>query len=53
MVNLNLLNKRLNTIVLIVFLGGFQVAIGQKNRLHTNNGIEWHNYFGSFNVAFG
>ena len=42
---------RLNTIVLVVCLGCFKIALGQNNRLNTNNNIGWYNYFGTFKVA--
>ncbi len=42
---------RLNIIVLVVCLGCFQIALGQNNRLNTNNNIGWYNYFGTFKVT--
>ncbi len=42
---------RLNTIVLVVCLGCFKIALGQNNRLNTINDIGWYNYFGTFKVA--
>ena len=42
---------RLNIIVLVVCLGCFQIALGQNNRLNTNNNIGWYNYFGIFKVT--
>ena len=42
---------RLNIIVLVVCLGCFQIALGQNNRLNTNNNIGWYSYFGTFKVT--
>ena len=42
---------KLNIIVLVVCLGCFEIALGQNNRLNTNNNIGWYNYFGTFKVA--
>jgi opacity protein-like surface antigen len=41
-----------NSFIIIIFcLGCFQLAIGQNNRLNTNNNIGWYNYFGTFKVT--
>ncbi|MCC6181167.1 MAG: DUF2490 domain-containing protein [Bacteroidia bacterium] len=36
---------------MIVCLGCFQIALGQNNRINTNNNIGWYNYFGTFKVS--
>jgi opacity protein-like surface antigen len=38
-------------ILLIVLLGCFQRALGQNNRINTNEDIGWYNYFGTFKVS--
>lgn len=42
---------RRTTLVLIIFLGVYQLGLGQNNRLNTNNHIGWYNYFGTFKVS--
>jgi opacity protein-like surface antigen len=43
--------KKRNVIALVVCLGCFQIALGQNNRINTNNNIGWYNYFGTFKVS--
>ena len=42
------INNYLWTILLV---GGLQSAIGQNNRIHTNNEIGWYNFFGTFKIS--
>jgi len=35
----------------ILLVGGLQSAVGQNNRIHTNNEIGWYNFFGTFKIS--
>jgi hypothetical protein len=45
------MKQRISYVMIVICIGCAQLALGQNNRINTNNAIGWYNYFGTCKVA--